>query len=193
MSTFDGRRHRRGCPERCAPPPRRPAAAAEGELRHPAVAGRGERPRADGRAGLRLRPRPGPAHSRGGSSAPPRRKKEKKKAQAGEGQGPGEAAGAAGAGRVADRVGHRRHPAVIASAFDEAERRDQHKREWTVLIDGNNTQSRPSPPRPPAAASHHDHHRLHPRARVPLEGRLVLLRQGGPAAENGSPPRPARP
>ena len=32
-------------------------------------------------------------------------------------------------------------PAVIASAFDEAERRDrQHKREWVVLIDGNNTQ-----------------------------------------------------
>ena len=32
-------------------------------------------------------------------------------------------------------------PAVIASAFDEAERRDpQHKREWTVLIDGNDTQ-----------------------------------------------------
>jgi hypothetical protein len=32
-------------------------------------------------------------------------------------------------------------PAVIAAAFDEAERRDpQHKREWAVLIDGNNTQ-----------------------------------------------------
>ena len=32
-------------------------------------------------------------------------------------------------------------PAVIAAAFDEAERRDpQHKREWVVLIDGNNTQ-----------------------------------------------------
>ena len=32
-------------------------------------------------------------------------------------------------------------PAVIAAAFDEAERRDpQHKREWPVLIDGNNTQ-----------------------------------------------------
>ncbi|HYA52766.1 MAG TPA: ISKra4 family transposase, partial [Streptosporangiaceae bacterium] len=32
-------------------------------------------------------------------------------------------------------------PAVIAAAFDEAERRDpQHEREWPVLIDGNNTQ-----------------------------------------------------
>jgi len=32
-------------------------------------------------------------------------------------------------------------PAVIAAAFDEAERRDpQHGREWAVLIDGNNTQ-----------------------------------------------------
>ena len=32
-------------------------------------------------------------------------------------------------------------PAVIAAAFDEAERRDpQHERDWAVLIDGNNTQ-----------------------------------------------------
>jgi hypothetical protein len=32
-------------------------------------------------------------------------------------------------------------PAVIASAFDEAERRDPaHQREWVVLVDGNNTQ-----------------------------------------------------
>jgi hypothetical protein len=32
-------------------------------------------------------------------------------------------------------------PAVIAAAFDEAERRDPgHRREWAVLIDGNNTQ-----------------------------------------------------
>ncbi len=32
-------------------------------------------------------------------------------------------------------------PAVITSAFDEAERRDPgHRREWAVLIDGNNTQ-----------------------------------------------------
>jgi hypothetical protein len=32
-------------------------------------------------------------------------------------------------------------PAVIAAAFDEAERRDpDHEREWVVLIDGNNTQ-----------------------------------------------------
>ncbi len=32
-------------------------------------------------------------------------------------------------------------PAVIAAAFDEAERRDpHHKREWAVLVDGNSTQ-----------------------------------------------------
>ena len=32
-------------------------------------------------------------------------------------------------------------PAVIAAAFDEAERRDpQHQREWPVLVDGNSTQ-----------------------------------------------------
>jgi hypothetical protein len=32
-------------------------------------------------------------------------------------------------------------PAVIAAAFDEAERRDpQHTREWVVLVDGNSTQ-----------------------------------------------------
>jgi hypothetical protein len=32
-------------------------------------------------------------------------------------------------------------PAVIAAAFDEAERRDpDHQREWVVLVDGNNTQ-----------------------------------------------------
>ena len=32
-------------------------------------------------------------------------------------------------------------PAVVAAAFDEAERRDPgHQREWVVLIDGNNTQ-----------------------------------------------------
>jgi hypothetical protein len=32
-------------------------------------------------------------------------------------------------------------PAVIAAAFDEAERRDPgHQREWAVLVDGNNTQ-----------------------------------------------------
>jgi len=32
-------------------------------------------------------------------------------------------------------------PAVITAAFDEAERRDpEHRREWAVLVDGNNTQ-----------------------------------------------------
>ena len=45
-------------------------------------------------------------------------------------------------------------PAVIAAAFDEAERRDPGRsREWAVLPDGNNTQIEAAPPRPPAAAS----------------------------------------
>src|SRR6185437_11113238 len=53
----------------------------------------------------------------------------------------GKAARAAGEGQVADRIGHRRHPAVIAAAFAEAERRDpSHQREWVVLVDGNATQ-----------------------------------------------------
>ena len=42
---------------------------------------------------------------------------------------------------MADRLGHRRHPAVIAAALDEAERRDPgHRRPWTALVDGNRTQ-----------------------------------------------------
>jgi hypothetical protein len=66
---------------------------------------------------------------------------QKKKAQAGKAKGRGKPREPQARGRwltasVTDDI-----PAVIASAFDEAERRDpQHKREWTVLIDGNNTQ-----------------------------------------------------
>jgi hypothetical protein len=65
----------------------------------------------------------------------------KKKAQAGKAKGRGKPREPQARGKwltasVTDDI-----PAVIASAFDEAERRDpQHKREWTVLIDGNNTQ-----------------------------------------------------
>jgi hypothetical protein len=65
----------------------------------------------------------------------------KKKAQAGKTKGRGKPREPQARGKwltasVTDDI-----PAVIASAFDEAERRDpRHKREWTVLIDGNNTQ-----------------------------------------------------
>src|SRR6266702_2457919 len=71
----------------------------------------------------------------------PAQKKKKKKAQAGKAKGQGKPRESQARGKwltasVTDDI-----PAVIASAFDEAERRDpQHKREWTVLIDGNNTQ-----------------------------------------------------
>jgi hypothetical protein len=67
--------------------------------------------------------------------------KRKKKAQAGKAKGRAKPQEPQARGRwltasVTDDI-----PAVIASAFDEAERRDpQHKREWAVLIDGNNTQ-----------------------------------------------------
>ena len=71
----------------------------------------------------------------------PAQKRRKKKAQAGKAKGRGKPREPQARGKwltasVTDDI-----PAVIASAFDEAERRDpQHKREWTVLIDGNNTQ-----------------------------------------------------
>jgi len=74
-------------------------------------------------------------------STPAQKKKKKKKAQAGKAKGQGKPRESQARGKwltasVTDDI-----PAVIASAFDEAERRDpQHKREWTVLIDGNNTQ-----------------------------------------------------
>jgi hypothetical protein len=67
--------------------------------------------------------------------------KRKKKAQAGEPKGKGKPREPQARGKwltasVTDDI-----PAVIAAAFDEAERRDpQHTREWAVLIDGNNTQ-----------------------------------------------------
>jgi hypothetical protein len=71
----------------------------------------------------------------------PAQKQRKKKAQAGKPKRRGKPREPQASGKwltasVTDAI-----PAVIASAFDEAERRDpQHKREWVVLIDGNNTQ-----------------------------------------------------
>jgi hypothetical protein len=71
----------------------------------------------------------------------PAQKRRKKKAQAKRPKGKGKPREPQARGKwltasVTDDI-----PAVIAAAFDEAERRDpQHKREWAVLIDGNNTQ-----------------------------------------------------
>ena len=71
----------------------------------------------------------------------PAQKRRKNKAQAGKPKRRGKPREPQASGKwltasVTDAI-----PAVIASAFDEAERRDpQHKREWVVLIDGNNTQ-----------------------------------------------------
>ena len=70
-----------------------------------------------------------------------KRRRKKKKAQAGKPKGKGKPREPQARGKwltasVTDDI-----PAVIAAAFDEAERRDpQHKREWAVLVDGNNTQ-----------------------------------------------------
>ena len=71
----------------------------------------------------------------------PAQKRRKKKAQAAKPKGKGKPREPQARGKwltasVTDDI-----PAVIAAAFDEAERRDpQHKRERAVLIDGNNTQ-----------------------------------------------------
>jgi hypothetical protein len=71
----------------------------------------------------------------------PAQKRRKKKAQAAKPKGKGKPREPQARGKwltasVTDDI-----PAVIAAAFDEAERRDPgHKREWAVLIDGNNTQ-----------------------------------------------------
>src|SRR5512135_1011484 len=71
----------------------------------------------------------------------PAQKRRKKKARAGKAKGRGKPRGPQARGKwltasVTDNI-----PAVIAAAFDEAERRDpQHQREWVVLVDGNSTQ-----------------------------------------------------
>jgi hypothetical protein len=71
----------------------------------------------------------------------PAQKRRKKKAQAGKPKGRGKPREPQARGKwltasVTDDI-----PAVIAAAFDEAERRDpDHQREWVVLIDGNNAQ-----------------------------------------------------
>ena len=71
----------------------------------------------------------------------PAQKRRKKKAQAGKVKGREKPREPQARGKWLTALVTDDIPAVIASAFDEAERRDpQHNREWTVLIDGNNTQ-----------------------------------------------------
>ena len=71
----------------------------------------------------------------------PARKRRKRKAQARKKDGKGKPREPQARGKwltasVTDDI-----PAVIAAAFDEAERRDpRHQREWVVLVDGNATQ-----------------------------------------------------
>jgi hypothetical protein len=73
--------------------------------------------------------------------ATPAQKRRKKKAQAAKPEGKGKPREPQARGKwltasVTDDI-----PAVIAAAFDEAERRDPgRKREWAVLVDGNSTQ-----------------------------------------------------
>ena len=99
----------------------------------------------------------------------PAQKRRKKKAQAGKPKGRGKPREPQARGKwltasVTDDI-----PAVIAAAFDEAERRDpRHKREWVVLVDGNNTQIEAVTAEAASPRRHgHDRHRLHPRARIP--------------------------
>ena len=71
----------------------------------------------------------------------PAQKRRKKKAQAGKPEGREKPREPQARGKWLTASVTEDIPAVIAAAFDEAERRDpQHKREWAVLIDGNNTQ-----------------------------------------------------
>ena len=76
---------------------------------------------------------------------------------------------------------------VISAVFDEADRRDpNHQITRIALVDGNNHQINrihtEAAARGIDTTTHHHHHhhhrRLHPRARIPVENRLVLPRRG---------------
>ena len=107
--------------------------------------------------------------------------KRKKKAQAGKAKGRGKPREPQARGKwltasVTDDIA-----AVIASAFDEAERRDPgHQREWVVLIDGNNTQieavTAEAARRGVTITIIIDF--IHVLPGILLEGRLVIFRQG---------------
>ena len=113
-------------------------------------------------------------------STPAQKREEESTGQQIEDEGEGQAAGAAGARQVADRLGHRRHPRrhrrrlrrgrtprpAAQARTGRPHRRQQHP--------DRGRHRRGSPPR----HHRHDRHRLHPRPRIPVEGRLVLLRQG---------------
>ena len=166
-------------PEALRPATARAAASAEGKLATRLSPGREERPQADGRAGLRLRRRPGPAHP-GGRHQHARAEEEEEESAGRQAEGQRKPREPQARGKwltasVTDDI-----PAVIAAAFDEAERRDPgHQREWVVLIDGNNTQieavTAEAARRGVTVTIVIDF--IHVLEYL-LEGRLVLLRQG---------------
>ena len=104
--------------------------------------------------------------------------KRRKKAQASKSKGEGKPREPQAKGKwltasVTDDI-----PAVIAAAFDEAERRDPgRKREWAVLVDGNKTQieavTAEAARRGITVTITIDFIHV-----LPVEGRMVLLRQG---------------
>ena len=124
----------------------------------------------------------------------PAQKRKKKKAQAGKVKARGKPREPQARGKwltasVTDDI-----PAVIAAAFDEAERRDpQHKRDWPVLIDGNNTQIE-------AVTAEAGRRGITVTIVIDLIHVLEYLwkaawsffDKGEPTPKNGSPPRPAR-
>ncbi len=80
-------------------------------------------------------------------------------------------------------------PTVIATAFDEADRRDPgHRRPWIALVDAQHHPDRGHPGRSSSPSSH-PHHRpgLHPRRGIPLESRLVILRPRRSFFDPGDP------
>ena len=136
--TFDGK----GIvmlPEALRPATAKAAESAENKLATRLSPGEKNRPQADVRGRRRLQRRPSPADA-GGRHQHPRAEAEE---ESGGRQAEEEREAARTTARnkwltasVTDDI-----PAVISSAFDEAERRDPgHQREWVVLIDGNNTQ-----------------------------------------------------
>ena len=110
----------------------------------------------------------------------PAQKRRKNKTLAGQAGAEGEAARAAGQRQVADRLGHRRHPGRHRRRVRGG--RTPRPRARAGMGGPDRRQQRPDRGRhrrgrPPRRHGHH-RHRLHPRAGIPVEGRLVVLRQG---------------
>ena len=78
---------------------------------------------------------------------------------------------------------------VVGRIFDEADRRDPtHLRTWIALVDGNNHQIDRIRAEAAARRCRGDHPvRLRPRARVPMESRLVLPPRGRPRRRSLGP------